>query len=358
MPLETLHTRLLDNLTTAILLVAADMRVSYLNTAAESLLELSSARVLGENVQNVFHEDENTVAGLRRALETGTGFTKRQTVFHLGTGHDITVDYAVTPAWLENESLIIEIQPLDRMMRFSRDEAILSSQHMTQSMVRGLAHEIKNPLGGLRGAAQLLARELDSEQLLDYTNVIIEEADRLGNLVDRMLSAPRRLQREAVNIHEVLERVRHLVEAESHGALKIRRDYDPSIPELSGDREQLIQAVLNVVRNAQQVLAEQPTGAPPPIIELRTRTVRQFTIGNQRHRLACQIDVSDNGPGVPPELIDTLFFPMISGRAEGTGLGLAIAQSIISQHHGLIECSSRPGHTTFSILLPLEYNHD
>jgi two-component system nitrogen regulation sensor histidine kinase GlnL len=224
-------------------------------------------------------------------------------------------------------------------------------------LVRGLAHEIKNPLGGLRGAAQLLARELASEQLADYTNVIIEEADRLRNLVDRLLSAPRRITREPVNIHEVLERVRHLVEAESHGALSIQRDFDPSIPELHGDREQLIQAVLNVARNARQALAREVPRSVPQL-GFRTRAQRQFTIGSQRHRLVCQVEISDNGPGVPPELLETLFLPMVSGRADGTGLGLAIAQSIINQHQGLIECRSRPGQTTFTLLLPLENSHE
>ena len=267
------------------------------------------------------------------------------------------VDYVVTPATLETETLILEIQPLDRMMRISREEALLSAQHLSQLLVRSLAHEIKNPLGGLRGAAQLLARELDSEHLTDYTNVIIEEADRLRNLVDRLLSAPRRITREPVNIHEVLERVRHLVEAESNGRLVIHRDYDPSIPEIMGDREQLIQAVLNISRNAQQALRSMPSDALPEL-RLRTRTQRQFTIGNSRHRLACQIDITDNGPGVPPELMGTLFVPMISGRVDGTGLGLTIAQSIINQHHGLIECKSGPGKTVFSVLIPLENADD
>jgi two-component system nitrogen regulation sensor histidine kinase GlnL len=353
MPPETLHTRLLDNLTTAIVLVDAAMRVSYLNPAAESLLELSSARVLGEDVGRLFHEDGDTLAALRRVLESGVGFTKRQANLRLGAGRDMTVDYVVTPVLLDDDALIIEIQPLDRLIRISREEALLSAQHLTRMMVRSLAHEIKNPLGGLRGAAQLLARELASEQLTDYTNVIIEEADRLRNLVDRLLSAPRRITRTSVNIHEVLERVRQLVEAESDGRVTIHRDYDPSIPEITGDREQLIQALLNVLRNAQQALGNLPEGSRPEI-RLRTRAQRQFTIGNQRHRLVCQVDVIDNGPGVPPELMDTLFVPMISGRADGTGLGLTIAQSIVNQHHGLIEVRSRPGKTVFTLLIPLE----
>ena len=357
MPPEMFHTRLLDNLTTAILLVDPTMRVVYLNPAAENLLELSSARVVGEEIGRVLQEDSGTTASLQRVLDSGVGFTKRQATLRLGVEKEVIVDYVVTPATLETETLILEIQPLDRMMRISREEALLSAQHLSQLLVRSLAHEIKNPLGGLRGAAQLLARELDSEHLTDYTNVIIEEADRLRNLVDRLLSAPRRITREPVNIHEVLERVRHLVEAESNGRLVIHRDYDPSIPEIMGDREQLIQAVLNISRNAQQALRSMPSDALPEL-RLRTRTQRQFTIGNSRHRLACQIDITDNGPGVPPELMDTLFVPMISGRVDGTGLGLTIAQSIINQHHGLIECKSGPGKTVFSVLIPLENADD
>jgi two-component system, NtrC family, nitrogen regulation sensor histidine kinase GlnL len=357
MPPEMFHTRLLDNLTTAILLVDPTMRVVYLNPAAENLLELSSARVVGEEIGRVLQEDTGTTASLQRVLDSGVGFTKRQATLRLGVEKEVIVDYVVTPATLETETLILEIQPLDRMMRISREEALLSAQHLSQLLVRSLAHEIKNPLGGLRGAAQLLARELDSEHLTDYTNVIIEEADRLRNLVDRLLSAPRRITREPVNIHEVLERVRHLVEAESNGRLVIHRDYDPSIPEIMGDREQLIQAVLNISRNAQQALRSMPSDALPEL-RLRTRTQRQFTIGNSRHRLACQIDITDNGPGVPPELMGTLFVPMISGRVDGTGLGLTIAQSIINQHHGLIECKSGPGKTVFSVLIPLENADD
>ena len=357
MPPEMFHTRLLDNLTTAILLVDPTMRVVYLNPAAENLLELSSARVVGEEIGRVLQEDSGTTASLQRVLDSGVGFTKRQATLRLGVEKEVIVDYVVTPATLETETLILEIQPLDRMMRISREEALLSAQHLSQLLVRSLAHEIKNPLGGLRGAAQLLARELDSEHLTDYTNVIIEEADRLRNLVDRLLSAPRRITREPVNIHEVLERVRHLVEAESNGRLVIHRDYDPSIPEIMGDREQLIQAVLNISRNAQQALRSMPSDALPEL-RLRTRTQRQFTIGNSRHRLACQIDITDNGPGVPPELMGTLFVPMISGRVDGTGLGLTIAQSIINQHHGLIECKSGPGKTVFSVLIPLENADD
>ena len=221
------------------------------------------------------------------------------------------------------------------------------------SLVRGLAHEIKNPLGGIRGAAQLLARELPEESLKDYTNVIIEEADRLRNLVDRMLGSNKLPSLAMTNVHEVLERVCSLVEAESQGCITLVRDYDPSIPDVLIDREQMIQAVLNIVRNAMQAISGQ-NELRLGRISLRTRAMRQFTIGHVRHRLVSKIEIIDNGPGIAPELQETIFYPMVSGRPDGTGLGLAITQNIISQHQGLIECDSHPGHTTFSIFLPLE----
>ena len=219
--------------------------------------------------------------------------------------------------------------------------------------MRGLAHEIKNPLGGIRGAAQLLSRELHEPSLRDYTDVIIEEADRLRNLVDRMLGSNKLPSLSMTNIHEVLERVCSLVDLESQGRITLVRDYDPSIPDVLIDREQMIQAVLNIVRNAMQALASQ-NDLHLGRITLRTRTLRQFTIGHTRHRLVCKVEIIDNGPGIPPELQDTIFYPMVSGRADGTGLGLAITQNIISQHQGLIECESHPGHTVFALFLPLE----
>ncbi len=221
-------------------------------------------------------------------------------------------------------------------------------------MIRGLAHEIKNPLGGLRGAAQLLARELPSEDLADYTNIIIEEADRLRNLVDNMLGPNTNPRMEPTNIHEVLERVRHLVEAEGLGNIRVLRDYDPSIPELIGDREQLIQATLNIVRNAMQALQQHGYSVENPQITLRTRALRQFTIGSHRYRLVCRVDVIDNGPGIPESVREAIFLPMVSGRPEGTGLGLSISQSIINRHRGLIECVSEPGSTVFTLNIPLE----
>jgi len=355
---DTLHTRILDNLRTAILLVEPDLKVGYINSAAEALLEISKSRILGEPITNLLIERGDVAAGLREAIRAGSAYTKRETLLELPGGQSITVDYAVSPVLQDDGrfALVLEIQPLDRMLRISREEGLLSSQQNTRALVRGLAHEIKNPLGGLRGAAQLLARELPDNALKDYTNIIIEEADRLRNLVDQMLGPHKVPDKKPLNVHEVVERVRHLLEAETKGQIYFVRDYDPSIPELLGDKEQLIQAVLNIVRNAVEAINGMPKKPPRPTILLRTRSLRQFTIGTQRHRLIAKIDVIDNGPGVPTELQEAIFLPMVSGRSDGTGLGLSISQSIINRHNGLIECHSEPGSTTFSLYIPLEQN--
>ena len=333
------------------MLVGRDMTVGYLNASAEAMLEVSGLRMQGAPITDLFNEDGDLATNLDDAYLNETSFTKRRSILKLPGGKQLTVDYAVTPMVEDGEKrLIIELQPLDRLLRISREEGLLSSEASTRALIRGIAHEVKNPLGGLRGAAQLLAKELPQGHLHDYTNIIIEEADRLRNLVDSMLGPRQLMTSEFINIHEVLERVRHLAEAESPGDVQILRDYDPSIPDINADRELLIQASLNVVRNAMQALRE--GSVANGVIRLKSRTLRQYTIGTVRHKLVCNIEIIDNGPGIDPSLMDSLFFPMVSGRAEGTGLGLSFAQSIISRHKGLIECTSEPGHTVFSLNIP------
>ena len=351
---DALHRLLLDNLTTAVLLLDAELRLQYMNPAAEMLLAVSGQRNHGQFISELFTESPEALAALRQAVSQAHPFTKREATLTSLNGHSLTVDYAVTPIPARRETLLLlEIHPRDRLLRITKEEAQLSKQETTKLLVRGLAHEIKNPLGGIRGAAQLLSRELHEPSLRDYTDVIIEEADRLRNLVDRMLGSNKLPSLSMTNIHEVLERVCSLVDLESQGRITLVRDYDPSIPDVLIDREQMIQAVLNIVRNAMQALASQ-NDLHLGRITLRTRTLRQFTIGHTRHRLVCKVEIIDNGPGIPPELQDTIFYPMVSGRADGTGLGLAITQNIISQHQGLIECESHPGHTVFALFLPLE----
>ncbi|ANC83965.1 nitrogen regulation protein NR(II) [Pseudomonas putida] len=348
------HRLLLDNLTTATLLLNAELRLEYMNPAAEMLLAVSGQRSHGQFISELFTESTEALSSLRQAVEQAHPFTKREAQLTSLTGQTITVDYAVTPILHQGQTLLLlEVHPRDRLLRITKEEAQLSKQETTKMLVRGLAHEIKNPLGGIRGAAQLLARELAEEGLRDYTNVIIEEADRLRNLVDRMLGSNKLPSLAMTNIHEVLERVCSLVDAESQGCITLVRDYDPSLPDVLIDREQMIQAVLNIVRNAMQAISSQ-NELRLGRITLRSRALRQFTIGHVRHRLVARVEIIDNGPGIPPELQDTLFYPMVSGRPDGTGLGLAITQNIISQHQGLIECESHAGHTAFSIYLPLE----
>ena len=353
MDLTPLYRHILDHQSTAVMLVDQALDVVFVNQAAEFLLATSNVRSSGESLFCVLRGNDDAFGQeLHAALANTQSYTRRHTVLHaLLAARDLTVDLTVTPMRQEDfDGLLLELQPLDRLLRINREAAQLTVQQTTRQLVRGLAHEVKNPLGGIRGAAQLLSRELDDPGLSDYTNIIIEEADRLRNLVDRMLGPNRMPAREPVNIHRILERVRALLEAEQAGRVRYVRDYDPSIPDLVCDPEQLMQALLNVVRNAVQAL-EDTTDAR---IELRTRTMRQYTIGDRRHRLVVRIDVIDNGPGIAPEMLEHLFYPMISGRSTGTGLGLSIAQSIISQHGGLIECESATDGTRFSFLLPLE----
>jgi two-component system nitrogen regulation sensor histidine kinase GlnL len=287
---------------------------------------------------------------IEQGLQSGHPFTEHEVQITLPGKRELTVDCTITPlASTEQLSgLLVELQQLDRQLRISREGHQLAQQETMRLLVRGLAHEIKNPLGGLRGAAQLLERELSDPELKEYTNIIIGEADRLRNLVNRLLGPNALPQKEFINIHQVLEHVRQLVNVEKHGEITFISDYDPSIPEIYGDRDQLIQVILNIVSNAVQAMGTQGE------IILRTRTQRQFTIGQTCHKLVCRVEIIDNGPGIPEDMMESIFYPMVTGRAEGTGLGLSIAQSLINQHGGLIQCESRPGRTRFTLLLPLD----
>ncbi|HSG60123.1 MAG TPA: nitrogen regulation protein NR(II) [Pseudomonadales bacterium] len=354
-----LYTLLLNNLTTAVLLINDELNIEYINPAAEALLKVSGSRALGQPLARYIDLEDDAWQVVLQTLREGVTFTQRQAMID-APGHQHTmVDYIATPVDLDNSGRIhvmVEMQPVDRLLRIAREESLISNQATSRSLIRGLAHEIKNPLGGLRGAAQLLASELDSAELRDYTEVIIEEADRLRNLVDRMLGPRKPLQRANANIHEVLERVVTLIHVENSQRIQFDRDYDPSIPDIAIDREQMIQAVLNVIRNAMEALQSAAIAAPK--IGLKTRVLRQFTIGTERHRLVCCIEITDNGPGIAEDIRESLFMPMISGRPDGTGLGLSITQSILNQHQGLVECDTVEGLTRFSMYLPLETIND
>lgn len=341
---------ILDNISTGVLGLDDDLRVTSLNAAGEVLLKTSAARCLGVHARQLVLDPGEWLANLQQVLNNNTPLTRRGMPLTLHTGQEIHVDLIATPLGGDRSTgLLVELQAVDRLLKISREEGLLHAQETTRAVIRGLAHEIKNPLGGVRGAAQLLARELPNEELAEYTRVIIREADRLRDLVDRLLGPQQHLELQPLNIHEILEHVRELTMAESQNSVEFVRDYDPSLPEFAGDRAQLIQVALNIMRNALQV-------APDPracVITLRTRSRRQFTIGTELHRLVCQVDIIDNGPGVPSDIEHAIFVPMVTGRAEGTGLGLAIAQSVINRHGGLLECVSEPGKTRFTFYLPM-----
>jgi two-component system nitrogen regulation sensor histidine kinase GlnL len=333
----------LDLLATAVVALDDAFVVRYANPAAENLFATGAKSLIGHAFLPLFSEGAELKHTLEEARLTHWDYSA-QNVTYSRQGRDaLTLSCVVTRIDAAGLALLAELRPIDEQLRQAREERLVSGQQSNRELIRNLAHEIKNPLGGLRGSAQLLERELDRPELREYTQVIIKEADRLQGLMDRMLTPHRTPRVEPVSIHEVLERVRSLVRAES--GLEIQRDYDPSIPELIGDREQLIQAVLNIARNAVQAGARN--------IVFRTRSLRQITVMKQRHKLALELQVMDDGPGVPDEIRERIFNPLVSGREGGTGLGLSLAQTFVQYHQGVVEFESRPGRTIFRILLPL-----
>ncbi|HYT47256.1 MAG TPA: nitrogen regulation protein NR(II) [Burkholderiales bacterium] len=333
----------LELLPTAVVALDGTLVVRYANPAAENLLATGAKSLLGQPFPQLFAEREELERALREARVTHWDYSA-QHVSYIRTGREpMPLACVVTGIEAQGLVLLVELRPIEQQLRLAREERMVFEQQSNRELIRNLAHEIKNPLGGLRGSAQLLERELDKPSLREYTQVIIKESDRLQALMDRMLTPHRAPQIEPVSVHEVLERVRSLVKAE-FGA-EIERDYDPSLPEVLGDREQLIQAVLNIARNAAQAGGKQVT--------FKTRALRQVTILRQRYRLALELLVVDDGPGVPEEIQDRIFNPLVSGREGGTGLGLSLAQTFVRYHQGVIEFESRPGRTVFRILLPL-----
>lgn len=345
--------QIVENLTTAVVVVDPRLRVQAVNPAAEMLFEWSAKQMLGQSLQRLWPEVEGL---LYETFRHAHSFTRRGLTLSL-SGRVLTVDLTVTPLMAAvdsagSQALLLELNQIDRQRRLAQEEETVDRYQAQRAVVRGLAHEIKNPLGGLRGAAQLLERKLAASER-EYTRIIIREADRLQALVDRLIGPNQPYLQTRVNIHQVFEHVRLLIRAEVGANIHFQGDYDPSLPEFDGDPDQLVQAVLNLVRNAVEALA----GGSGAIV-LRSRIERQFTIGSRCHRLVLRAEVEDDGPGVPLALRETLFYPMVTGRASGTGLGLSIAQDIIRRHGGLIEYTSRPGRTVFTLFLPLRSEYD
>lgn len=341
---------IIDNLHSAIIVVNQDLCVEYLNPSAEMLLHISHTRAMGRTIRELINEGQEFFARIEDSLITRHPFSMYEITLTTQTGQIQIMDFMVSPIEYRDTGkyLLLEFMSRGQLYKLVQKENLLNQNEASRSLLRGLAHEIKNPLGGLRGAAQLLERELKSEKDREFTNIIIREADRLKSLVDRMLGPSSTPDINPLNIHKVLEHVRQLVQVENN-TVKFIIDYDPSLPDLDGDESMLIQAILNITRNAATEV--NPDGQ----IIFRTRPLRNYTIGHTVYPLVAKIDVIDNGPGIPEDLKETIFLPMVTGRADGTGLGLSIAQTLINQHDGLIECTSTPGETIFTLLLPLRY---
>jgi len=343
----------LDALATAVVLLDMEHVVRYVNPAAENLLAISAKNIVGMPLDRVITDPELMIASVNYASENNCTYTQHELPLTI-TGHArLEVSCTVTPMEIaELAGFLIELSPLQQQLRIAREERLMDQSTQTRELIRNLAHEIKNPLGALRGAAQLLDRELERPELHEYTQVIMKEADRLQSLMDRLLTPHRLPQVTHFNIHEAMERVRSLLLAEFPKGITIFPDYDVSLPSLMADREQIIQALLNIARNGAQAM--QGKGR----IILRTRVARRVTLAKKMHRLALLVHIIDNGPGIPEELRDKIFFPLVSGREGGHGIGLTIAQTFVSQHHGTIEVESRPGETRFSILFPISHEVD
>lgn len=340
----------LEVLATAVIMVNEDLSVSYSNPAAQNLFELPSRGFAGRNVSAIFEDASVLISSFDYAARHNCSYTAHDVVLNAPNRARLSLSCTVTPLDTPLARFAVEFQHTPHENKVAREERWLEQREENRLFVRNLAHEVRNPLGGIRGAAQLLEDELKSPQLTEYTQVIIKEADRLHSIMDRLLAPSRLLSPGEVNVHEALERARSLVKAEFPAGIVIRRDYDVSLPPVIGHLEQLIQALLNIVRNAAQALRDTGT------IVLKTRAARQVTLGKKRHPLAIMIQVIDDGPGVPNAIEDRIFNPLVSGRDSGSGLGLAIARELVHQHSGVIDCESRPGDTRFTIMLPLTRN--
>jgi len=336
-----------NQLVTAIIILNAELNIIYVNPAAEALLNKSLYRLYLTPADIIFDNTTMNTVRLQQLLATGQEFTDSDIAIEFTENYRFTAEITASSVEFDRvPHVLLELKQIDQQKQISLEVFQQQQWIAARDLIKGLAHEIKNPLGGLRGAAQLLSKEITPPQQ-EYTAMIIEQADRLTNLVDRLLGPNQLPQIKHHNIHSVLEKVYQLVSFSNGQKVNFQRDYDPSIPAIECDQEKLQQAVLNIVNNAIQAIDTENT------IILKTRIASNTTIHGKRVKLAVKLSIIDNGPGIPANIQDTLFFPMVSGRANGTGLGLSISQTLINQHQGTLSCRSRPGHTEFSILLPL-----
>ncbi|MHB8916175.1 MAG: nitrogen regulation protein NR(II) [Thiobacillus sp.] len=346
-PLSTAQYLGLEQLTTGVVVFNFANTIIYVNPSAETLLGVSGVLLLGAQIDQVFERSPELLAAIQTAQRTRETVIEYELDVVINAHPPLRLGCTITPYDAPQEGIFMELRSVDPHLRIARLEQTRLQQEANRELLRNLAHEIKNPLGGIRGAAQLLEHELPRESLREYTQVIIKESDRLQSLMEQLLTPHRTPRFGVVNIHEVLERVRSLVLAETPIGVRLRRDYDTSLPDIRADSEQLIQAVLNVARNAVQAMENHGH------LVFRTRVARQSTLESRRHQLGLKAEIIDDGPGIPADIREQIFYPLVSGREGGSGLGLAVAQTLIAQNHGTIDCESQPGCTVFSIFLPI-----
>ena len=347
---DHLYATIVEHQAAALVLINSEQRIEFMNVAAETMFNVSLNRSKNELFSSLLARGEHTLLELiAESFQSVSAWSERELALSLSNNNEITVACSINPLLADGEHMaLVELNSLDRQLKITKDSSLIQEHKAAHNMVRGLAHEIKNPLGGLRGAAQLLENELNDPVLVEYTKIIIKEADRLHKLVDQMLGPNMVPNKQYHNIHEVLQHVLGLTSIETAQSITLRFDYDPSIPEIKFDRDLLVQAVLNITRNA--IRALDGNG----IVMFKTRVLRRHTIASKLHKLVACISIIDNGPGVPEDIKNDIFFPMVSGQSDGSGLGLAISQMLINRHNGLIEFDSEPGETEFRILLPID----
>ncbi|MDB5810260.1 MAG: ntrB [Betaproteobacteria bacterium] len=347
----------LDLLATAIVIVDRDLIVRFANPAAENLFELSSKSLVGNAITEIFENDRVLGAAIEYTRANNCSYTEHDLKLGSVGRNKLHLSCTLSPVEIESwvtgwQGLLLEFRHIEQQIKIAREERLHDQSQANRELIRNLAHEIKNPLGGIRGAAQLLDHELERPGLHEYTQVIMKEADRLQSLMDRLLTPHRLPQPAPLNIHEVLERVRSLILAEYPDGIAIRRDYDTSVPLLQGDKEQMIQIVLNIARNAAQAMKGEGK------LVFKTRIARQVTLSRKRYKHALTVQISDTGPGIAEEMREKIFYPLVSGREGGSGLGLTLAQTFVTQHGGTITFESQRGNTTFTLLLPVNQNEN
>lgn len=344
---------ILDTLNSGIIILDENLLIKGLNIAAENLLGISQRRAFDQSLLKLVNDEPEMKDILTRVLDTGNHYANEMRLSPLEANtNEKIIDCRVSPISIDDACLLVEITDVTRRSKISRENALIIQHGAGRQMIRQLAHEIKNPLGGIRGAAQLLERQLKDDDLREYTDVVINETDRLAALVDTLLGPGGPSNKKPVNVHELIEYVIKVINPENQRSLLIKRNYDPGLPYIDLDRDQLVQALLNLIKNALIALDGQGT------LTLRTSTLTNFTIGDTRHRVIASIEIEDDGPGIPIDMQDSIFYPLVTNRPEGTGLGLPVAQELLSRHNGLIEFESRPGRTVFFVRIPLDQSEN